>query len=70
MEHSAEEKAHFHRAMSHLNGGALHRHLGVPEDQDIPMEKKEEAAHSENPHVAAMGHMAVAMAHWHHKHGK
>lgn len=70
VKHSPKEKAHFHRAMSHLNEGGLHRHLGIPEDQDIPMEKKQEAANSDNPHVAAMGHMAVAMHSWNHKHGK
>lgn len=68
MEHSSEEKAHFSRAMHKLHGGALHRHFGIPEDQPIPEAKKEEAAHSENPHVAAMGRMAKAMAGW--KHGK
>jgi hypothetical protein len=67
VEHSPEEKAHFHRAMSHLHGGALHRHLGIPEGQPIPMAKKQEAANSDNPHVAAMGRMAVAMHGWKHK---
>jgi hypothetical protein len=32
------------------------------------MEKKQAAANSDNPHTAAMGRMAVAMAGW--KHGK
>ena len=64
--HSPEEKAHFSRAMHKLHGGALHRHLGIPEDEDIPMAKKEEAAHSDNPHVAAMGRLAVAMHGWKH----
>ncbi len=66
--HSPAEKAHFHRAMGKLHGGALHRHFGIPEDQPIPMAKKQEAANSDNPHVAAMGRMAVAMHGW--KHGK
>lgn len=70
MEHSAKEKAHFSRAMHKLHGGALHRHFGIPEDKPIPMEKKEEAANSDNPHVAAMGRMAVAMHGWSHHHGK
>jgi hypothetical protein len=65
-EHSSEEKAHFHRAMSHLHKGALHRHLGIPEGEPIPLEKKQEAANSENPHVAAMGRMAVSMHGWKH----
>jgi hypothetical protein len=66
-EHSPAEKAHFHRAMSKLHGGALHRHLGIPEGEPIPMAKKQEAANSDNPHVAAMGRMAVAMHGWKHK---
>lgn len=69
VEHApTSEKSHFHRAMSHLHKGALHRHLGIPEGQDIPEEKKKEAAASDNPHVAAMGRLAVAMHGW--KHGK
>jgi hypothetical protein len=69
-EHSPEEKAHFHRAMSKLHGGALHKHFGIAEDKPIPMEKKQEAANSDNPHVAAMGRMAVAMHGWSHKGSK
>lgn len=67
-EYSSKEKAHFHRAMSHVNQGGLHRALGIPEGQDIPYEKKVEAAHSKNKHMAAMGRLAVAMHHW--KHGE
>lgn len=59
--HSPAEKNHFSRALHKLHRGALHQHLGIPEDQPIPMEKKEEAAKSGNPHVAAMGRLAVAM---------
>lgn len=65
-EHSPKEKAHFRRAMHHLNAGGLHRHFGISESKPIPMEKKEEAANSDNPHVAAMGRLAKAMAGWHH----
>ena len=64
MEHSAEEKQHFSRAMHKLHGGALHRHFGIREDQPIPMEKKQEAANSDNPHVRAMGKLAVSMHGW------
>jgi hypothetical protein len=67
-EHSPEEKQHFARSMHKLHGGALHRHFGIPESEPIPMEKKQEAANSSNPHVAAMGRMAVAMHGW--SHGK
>ena len=64
MKRTKTEKEHFARAMHHLNRGALHRHFNIPEGQPIPMEKKEEAAHSDNPHVAAMGRLAVAMHGW------
>ena len=66
-EHTPEEKAHFHRAMSHLHQGGLHDALGLDRDKPIPMEKKQAAANSDNPHTAAMGRMAVAMAGWSHK---
>jgi hypothetical protein len=64
MEHSNEEKSHFHRAMSHLNQGGLHRALGVAEDKPLTMEQKQKAASSSNKHMAAMGRMAVAMHGW------
>lgn len=64
MAYSPEEKKHFSRAMHKLHAGALHRHLGIPEGEPIPMKDKEEAANSDNPHVAAMGRMAVAMEGW------
>jgi hypothetical protein len=70
MEHTSAEKSHFARSMHKLHGGALHRHLGIPEGEAIPLEKKEEAANSNSPHVAAMGHLALSMESWHHKHGK
>jgi hypothetical protein len=66
VEHTPEEKDHFHRAMSHLNAGGLHRHFGIAEDQPIPMAKKQEAANSDNEHVRKMGAMAVAMHSWSH----
>lgn len=64
--HTPEEKEHFSRSMHKLNAGGLHRHLGIAEDKPIPHSKKVEASHSDNPHVAAMGRMAVAMAGWKH----
>lgn len=67
-EHSPAEKAHFHRAMSKLHAGGLHDALGISHGEKIPLEKKEAAANSDNPHTAAMGRMAVAMHGW--KHGK
>lgn len=67
MAYSSTEKMHFHRAMSKIHQGGLHRALGVSESKTIPMSKKMAAAHSSNKHMAAMGRMAVAMSHW--KHG-
>lgn len=67
-EYSSKEKSEFHRSMSHLPAGALHRHFGVPEGQPLTLAQKQEAANSDNPHVSKMGHMAVAMHGW--KHGK
>lgn len=61
-----KEVAHFHRAMHKLKQGGLHRALGIPEDQTIPMERVEEATHSENPHLKKMALMAKAMHGWHH----
>ena len=49
----------------HLNKGGLHRWAGVPEGEKIPASKVAEAAASDNPHVAAMGHLAQTMAKWH-----
>ena len=46
---------------------SAHDALGLDRDKPIPMEKKQAAANSDNPHTAAMGRMAVAMAGWSHK---
>lgn len=66
MAYSENEKVSFHRSMHKLNHGGLHRALGIKEGDPIPMEKKQEAARSSNPHMAAMGRMAVSMAGWNH----
>jgi|GEM_PF-2559430 hypothetical protein len=67
--YSPAERHSFARALGHIHHGALHRHLGIPEGEAIPESKKEEAANSENKHVAAMGRLALAMSHWHRHHG-
>ena len=69
-EHTPEEKAHFHRSMSSLHTGGLHRALGVSEDKPLSMEQKKHAAASSNPHMAAMGRLAVAMHGWTHPKAK
>jgi hypothetical protein len=48
--------------------GALHRALGIPEDQKIPKAKLEEALHSRNPHVARMARLAVTLSGLNHGH--
>jgi hypothetical protein len=63
-EHSSQEKQHFSRAMHKLNHGGLHRALGIPEGETIPMEKKQEAAKSSNKHTAAMARLAISMSGW------
>lgn len=54
----------FHRAMSHLRKGGLHRALNVPENEDIPKDKIAKAANSSNPHLKKMAQMAENMSHW------
>lgn len=63
-EDQPSERHSFHRAMHSLNKGGLHRHLGIPEGEDIPHAKKVAASNSDNPHVAKMGQMAVNMEKW------
>jgi len=45
-----------------MNVGGLHRYLGIPEDEKIPMHLKEKAARSSNERVRKMGQFAVNMA--------
>ena len=45
-----------------MNVGGLHRYLGIPEDEKIPMHLKEKAAQSSNERVRKMGQFAVNMA--------
>ena len=55
-----------YRAVFHLRHGGLHKWAGVPEDEDVPQEKKEEAAHSDNPHTQKMGQFALNAEHFKH----
>jgi hypothetical protein len=43
--------------------GLLHKKLGVPEGQPIPMAAKEKAAHSSDPALAKEGQFAVNFGH-------
>ena len=56
-----------HRVVMHLANGGLHRATHTPENENIPEEKKEAAAHSKNPHMREMGQLALNMEHWHKK---
>lgn len=44
-----------------LKKGALHRALGVPEGENIPASKMEEAKHSQNPKVRRMADTAETL---------
>ena len=44
-----------------IKKGALHRALGIPENQPIPESKLEEAKHSKDPHIRRMAHLAETL---------
>jgi hypothetical protein len=46
--------------------GLLHKHLGVPEGQEIPEDKLREAAHGEDLHIRKMAQFALEARKWHH----
>ena len=43
------------------NKGALHRHLGVPEDEKIPAAKLEKATHSSNETIRKEAQLAETL---------
>lgn len=45
-------------AIDHVNKGALHKALHVPEGQKIPEKKLEKASHSKDPHMRKMVNFA------------
>ena len=59
------EGAHWIQGM-HMQHGALHRELGVPEGQKIPAKKLARAAHSSNPTEARRAHLAETLKKMHH----
>ena len=65
-DYSSTEKSEFHRSMSHLHQGGLHRALDIPEGEKIPLAKIEAATNSENPHLRKMAVMAKSMHGWKH----
>jgi hypothetical protein len=46
--------------------GRLHREMGIPEGQKIPMEKKRAALHSKNPQERRDARAAIGYAHMDH----
>lgn len=49
------------------NKGALHRHLGVAENDKIPQDKLEQAMHSKNPTIRREAALAHTLSGFHHK---
>lgn len=50
-----------HHALSDMRRGGLHRALGVPEGEDIPAAKMEEAKNSTDEHVRKMASFAETL---------
>jgi hypothetical protein len=48
------------------NKGALHRHLGVPEGQNIPEDKLRAATHSKDKTIRAEANLAMTLKGLHH----
>src|SRR5208282_882407 len=57
-EKKTEERNSHHRAMFHLRKGGLHKHLGVPEGENIPDDKME-IKESDSEHVRKMKQFAL-----------
>lgn len=47
--------------------GALHKALGVPQGQKIPLRKLKKAEHSSNPKIARQAHLAATLKGFHHR---
>lgn len=50
----------------HLKKGALHKSLGVPQGEKIPVSKLEQAAESHNPLMRKRAHFALNARHFKH----
>jgi hypothetical protein len=46
--------------------GLLHKHLGIPQGQPIPLSREESAAHSGDPEVRKEADFAIAARGFHH----
>lgn len=45
----------------HMKKGALHRALGVPSDEDIPVKKLQAAEHSQSPLMRKRANLAMTL---------
>jgi hypothetical protein len=57
----AKHNVSLYRALHRLRKGGLHKALNVPQDENIPADKVENATHSDNKHVAAMARFAQTL---------
>lgn len=46
--------------------GKLHKALGIPEGEDIPVERLKEAKNSKDPDIRREATFALNARHWHH----
>ena len=49
--------------------GALHKSLGVPQGDTIPVGRIKKASHSDNPTLAKRANLALTLRKLHHRHG-
>lgn len=56
------EKHWMQGVAKHMDKGALHRELGVPEGEKIPAKKMAKAAHSSSPKIRKQVGLAKAFA--------
>lgn len=62
----AEKKKHTKNFLKGIKKGALHRHLGIPEDQPISTERLQEAKRSKDPEIRREATLAMNMRHFKH----
>lgn len=62
----AEGKKRTKNFLKGIKKGALHRHLGIPEDQPISTERLEQAKRSKDPKIVREATLALNMRHFKH----
>jgi hypothetical protein len=53
-------------AIGHIKKGALHRQMGIPEGQKIPVSKLREWKHSSDPKLRKRANFALVARKWRH----